>query len=394
MQTDRSAFTPVRAMKKPHVLLALLAAFAASLVVPSANAQIGGAAVIFLQIEPDSRVAGMGNAGVAVADNGYATFWNPAGLGFQRGTELSITHSEWLPEFNAGLFYEYVIVKHHLERWGTFGAHLQYRNLGRHEGRDAQNNPTEEFSSYDLAVGVSYGKQFGEHLSLGTSFRYIHSSLATGQAVQGAGEAEAGRSFGVDLAALYRSPAIDLGGTPTTISAGFNLANVGPAISYTNTPNSDPIPTTLRFGYAVTFDFDQYNKLTLANDFTKSLYKINVDGDSTYADPVLKALFSSWSPITVRTNAASDEEAVFETLSVLDQLVIGAGAEYWYNNLFALRGGYFYENPYNGNRQFLTFGAGLRYNIVGVDFSYIYALEEQHPLANTMRFSLLVNFGE
>ena len=88
-----------------------------------------------------------------------------------------------------------------------------------------------------------------------------------------------------------------------------------------------------------------------------------------------------------------DEDTTFDTVSVFEQLTIGTGIEYWYDQLLALRAGYFYENPNNGNRQFLTLGAGVRYNIIGVDFSYIYALEEDSPLARTMRFSLLLNFA-
>ena len=86
------------------------------------------------------------------------------------------------------------------------------------------------------------------------------------------------------------------------------------------------------------------------------------------------------------------KEGIYETLNAFDQMTISMGFEYWYRELFALRAGYFYENPYFGNRKFLTFGSGVRWNIIGADFSYIYALEENHPLANTMRFSLLVNF--
>jgi hypothetical protein len=125
------------------------------------------------------------------------------------------------------------------------------------------------------------------------------------------------------------------------------------------------------------------------NDFNKDLIHV----DSTGADPFYEALFSSWSSVEVRSNAVNEDEAEYKSLSVLDQMTIGTGLEYWYNNLFAIRGGYFYENPLNGNRKFLTLGAGVRYNIIGVDFSYIYALEENSPLANTMRFSLLLNFA-
>lgn len=377
-----------------HILsVLLLGAILAAATTLTAAAQIGGAAVVFLQIEPDSRSAGMGNTGVALSDNANAIFWNPAGLAHQQGTEASLTHSNWLPEFNAGLFYEYLTAKHRVDGIGTFGAHLTYLFLGEHEGRDEQNNPTGTFRSYDLALGASYGTNLTKNFALGTGTRLIYSNLAPGQTV-GAQETRAGVSLGFDLAGLYRVPEFDLGGMDVGVNFGFNLANMGPKIQYSDAGQSDPIPTNLRLGYAVTFNFDEYNKLTLANDFNKMLIRVEADtvnGGRT-ADPFYKALFTGWQPITVRSNAQSEDEAEMETLNAFEQMTIGAGLEYWYRDLFALRGGYFYENPYNGNRKFLTFGSGIRWNIIGVDFSYIYALEEHHPLANTMRFSLLLNF--
>ena len=159
------------------VMLAFILVSALTLgMVQRAQAQIGGAAVVFLMIEPDSRAAGMGNAGVALADNANAIFWNPAGLADQKGTEAALTHSNWLPEFKAGLFYEYLVAKHHIDGWGTVGAHLTYLFLGEHEYRDAQNNLLGEFRSYDLAAGVSYGFKVGKHLSIGTGVRVIYSS--------------------------------------------------------------------------------------------------------------------------------------------------------------------------------------------------------------------------
>lgn len=372
-----------------------------------AHAQIGGAAVVFLQIEPDSRAAGMGNAGVALSDNAYAIFWNPAGLASQSGTEASLTHSNWLPEFNAGLFYEYLVAKHRIEGIGTFGAHLTYLFLGEHEGRDAQNNPTGTFRSYDLALGASYGTQLTPNFAIGTGARLIYSNLAPGQVV-GAQETRAGVAVGFDLAGLYQFPSFNLGNVDVGINAGFNLANMGPKIQYSDQGQSDPIPTNLRFGYAVTFEFDEYNKITLANDFNKMLIRVVPDAESgtNVADPFYQALFTAWRPIEVcggtvqeceeerrlREEGEPITDPKLERIGVVNQLTIGSGLEYWYRDLFALRGGYFYESPYNGNRQFLTFGSGIRWNIIGVDFSYIYALEENHPLANTMRFSLLLNF--
>jgi hypothetical protein len=351
--------------------------------ITTAWGQVGAAAVPFLQIEPDSRASGMGNANVAVAGDANAVFWNPAGLAFQRGIEGSITHSQWLPEFDAGLFFDYVAGKYHVPDWGTFGMHITYLNLGEHEARDEQNNPLGTFRSYDLALGGAYGFNVSQKFALGTGLRLIYSNLAPGQVV-GTQETKAGVSVGFDLGGLFKTGQFDMGGIASRASFGFNLANMGPTIQYSDSEQSDPIPTNLRFGWAYEMEFDQYNSLRITNDFTKLL----VDRDSTGAESWYTAIFSSWKSIDVNTGTQQDAE--IDQLSVIDQLTIGLGLEYWYNNLFALRGGYFYENPDNGNREFLTLGAGIRYNILGVDFSYIYPLEENHPLADTIRFSVIV----
>jgi hypothetical protein len=235
-------------------------------------------------------------------------------------------------------------------------------------------------------MGVSYGVKVSSRFSVGTSLRFIYSNLAPGQTVDFQ-PTKAGVSTAVDIAGLYRSRPIMLGSVPTTVSAGFNLANMGPKIRYSDSDNADPIPTNLRFGTALTFDFDEYNALNLVLDFNKDL----IDVDSTGSAPFYKAIFSSWRGLDVNLNTSDPTD--IERVGVLRQITIGTGMEYWYDRLLALRFGYFYEDPYNGNREFLTLGAGIRYNIIGVDFSYIYALEEGSPLANTMRFSLLVNFA-
>ena len=371
--------------------------------VREASAQIGASAVVFLMIEPDSRAAGMGNAGVAIADNANALFWNPAGLADQVGTEVALTHSNWLPELSSDLFFEYLVAKHHIKNWGTIGAHVTFLNLGEHEHRDALNVSLGTFRSYDLAVGVSYGFKVSEHISLGTGVRWIHSNLASVSV--GAQETQPGVSVGVDLAAMFKLPAFSLGRVTGQYNFGVNLANMGPKIQYSDSEQADPIPTLIRIGHAFTFEFDDYNKITVANDASKILVRQRVGevcidsndpatcGPDIATDPFYRAIFTSWTPIEVLSSPINDDQQEYRNLSVIDQLLLSVGFEYWYNNLFAARGGYFYENPYNGNRKFLTFGAGIRHNIVGVDFSYVYALEENHPLANTMRFSLLLNFA-
>lgn len=375
----------------------LIASFAVLLLVAGADtalAQPGKAAVPFLRIAPDSRAAGMGNSGVALADNANAIFWNPAGLAYQSNTQLGLTHANWLPEFNAGLFYEYLVGTYHMPGVGTFGGHVTFLNLGESERRTGpgEDGLIGEFQSYDLAVGASYGRKLSERFAFGTGFRMIYSNLAPETE-----SVDSGTAFtaAFDLAGLYRTAPFGLGGADGTFSAGFNLANMGPNISYSRA--EEPLPMNLRFGTALTIDFDEYNSLTITNDLNKTLVnvdermEVDADGDTTFVsnpDPFYQALFSSWGS----TSGITGPGGQAETLSVLQQFTVGTGLEYWYNDLFALRTGYFYEHPNNGNREFLTFGAGLRYNIIGVDISYLYAMEEESPLANTLRFSLLLSF--
>jgi len=351
-------------------------------------------AVPFLQIEPDSRAAGMGMTGVGVANNASALFWNPAGLAGQVGAEVTFTHAPWLPALGADLFYEYLAGKYAVEGIGTFAGHITYLNLGTQDRTDAQGNLLGEFKSYDLAIGASYGTNIMENLAVGTGLRLIYSNLAGGVEVEGQ-PTRAGVAVGVDLGLLWTP---QIGDGKIEPSLGFNLANMGPTIQYSDSEQSDAIPTNLRFGGAIGVNLDEFNSITWALDLNKLL--VSRDEDGGY-DPFYQAIFSSWGAYDVDLNIGDnptenyscDTDPTCNSVGVLKQLTVGTGLEYWYSDLFALRTGYFYEDPANGNRQFLTFGAGIRYSLVGVDMSYIYALEENSPLAEQIRFSVMLNMN-
>jgi opacity protein-like surface antigen len=363
------------------------------------TAQVAITAVPFLQIEPDSRGAGMGNTGVALANNASALFWNPAGLAFQKGNnQASITHSNWLANFNVSdLFYDYVVGTYYIEGIGTIGAHLTYLNLGE-QAITGEDSPEviSRFNSYELAFGASYGYQVSNNFALGTSLRLIYSSLASGTSIS-AQKVNPGSSVAVDLSFLYKTDPFDIGNRSAQFSFGSNLSNLGPGIQYTDNAQKDPLPTVLRFGWAFDIDLDDegINRLTIANDISKIMartepvFETNPDGSidtaRVAAGPV-EALFKSWDSFE-----RFDGQNTIE-VGLMQQFMIGAGLEYWYADQFALRGGYYYEDPNNGDREYITFGAGIRYSFLGVDFSYIRTLESDHPLANTLRFSLLIDF--
>ena len=381
---------------KKNILLALVFAFSVFPVV--SKAQIAITAVPFLQIEPDSRGAAMGNTGVALADNAAAMFWNPAGLAFQRGNQISLTHSNWLKNFNVSdLFYDYVVGKVYVDGIGTIGGHLTFLNLGE-QAVTNEDSPDviSKFNSLEFALGLSYGFEVSQNLALGTSLRFIYSSLASGTSV-GEQKVNPGSSVAVDLSALYRTDPFLIGSNRARFSTGFNLSNIGPGMQYTDNAQKDPLTTMLRFGVAFSYELDPegFNKINIATDVSKIMArtkdKVTTNSDGSLdtmrvASGPLEALIDSWDSWT-HFNGQTNVD-----VNLLQQLMIGTGLEYWYDNTFALRGGFYYEDPNNGDRKYITFGAGLRYNAIGVDFSYIKTLESDHPLANTLRFSLLVDF--
>jgi hypothetical protein len=339
----------------------------------------GESAVPFLLIAPNSRAAGIGESGTGSADDASAIFWNPGALAFMEGQEVSITHANWLPQFQqSDLFYDYLNYRIKVDDiGGVLGASLTYLNLGKfvRTGSDGP-TPIGEFKAFELAGTVGYATRAFEDLGVGLNLRLIHSSLSPigTEQEQGSGKAT---TVSVDIAAMYRPQDLDvplLGNLGRKFSAGFNLSNMGPKVTYIDAAQADPLPTSLRVGLGYRVLEDEFNSLQASIDFARLLVRRYSDGTS---DPFYKAIFTSWGDG-----------------SGLRKITMGGGLEYWYGapRLIALRVGYFYEDPDFGNRRFLTFGAGIRYDIYGFDFSYISA-EENHPLSDTIRFSLLIGWG-
>lgn len=232
-------------------------------------AQVKGTAFPFLRIQPDARASGMGNTGVALANNSSAIFWNPAGLGFQKGNQINITHAKWAPNFDVGLFYDYLVGSHHVKGIGTFGANFTFFNYGHQTHTDINGNNLGTFNSYAFAIGLSYGRKLSDNWAIGTGIRFMHSSLYSGLYPGSGGGFRSSSpvsSFGVDLAALYKTdPFQSFGGNQATFRVGINISNMGPGVRYSNPSNTTnnssntvkqdtieaaPLPTTLRVGWA------------------------------------------------------------------------------------------------------------------------------------------------
>jgi hypothetical protein len=342
-------------------------------------AQAGGAAVPFLLISPDARASGMGEVGTAIADDINAIHWNPAGLGFHDYypnpsnpdatnpyKQFALSFSKWLPQFNADLFYSYMTYGQYFEELdGTIAANFIYMNLGEFTMTSTTGQTLGKFRSGEFALGVSYGTIVAEDLAVGVQLKYIQSNLAP--ATTAGGSAGVGVSAGFDLGVLWKPQNLDIFGLKIgdMLSLGLNLQNIGPKMTYRN--EADPLPTSLRLGTAIKLFENEYNDLTFGFDYAKLLVK----RDSIDSDPLPKSLITGWQ------NKGAE---------------MSMGLEYWYEKLIALRAGYFTEPSALGNRNFWNFGIGVRYDMFELNFSYINTIEENHPLANTMRFSMLVDF--
>lgn len=348
----------------------------------------GEAAVPFLLLAPDSRAGGVGESGTGLADNSAAIFWNPAGIAFQTGTEISITHSNWLPQFKLDLFYDYLTFRQYIKELdGSVTASITYMNFGEFV-RTGETDPTPlgTFRSFDAALTLGYATKVHQDWGLGFNFRIIHSRLSDVSVGQEKGKGVA-TSVSFDIGAMWRPKTLYLPFTDIDIgnqlSIGMNLSNLGPKIYYIDKAQADPIPTNFRLGFAYRIFNDEFNSLTYTLDFSKLL----VSRDSTGSKEFYEALFTAWADKPFK------EE--------LRDIVTSMGLEYWYGTpgefLFALRSGFFYEDPSYGNRKFITFGAGIRYDIYGFDFSYIttsvFKDGENHPLSDTLRFTVLIGWG-
>jgi len=342
---------------------------------------VSEAAVLFLLISPGARASGMGEAFVALADDATAVFWNPAGLAFQDGRELTLMHANWLPQFGSDLFYEFGAYRQHFEGIGTIGLNVTYLNLGKQfiTGEDSP-EVLGEFSSNEFAISGTYGTLLGESLGVGIGLRYIRSNLAPVGAGSERGEGKA-NAFSFDIAALYKIPFVP------KLSLGFNLSNMGPKITYIDAAQADPLPTNLKVGFAYKLVDSKYNKLTVVGDMNKLMVTRHPDGTS---DPFYKALFTSpWTVVEKeKQNIGGEDEKVLSETKIFNGILSG-GMEYWYSDLIALRAGYYWDKP--GKVSFMSFGAGIQYYKYRFDFGYVSAAEG-HPLANTMRFSLTIGF--
>ena len=345
-------------------------------------------AVPFLLITPDARAGSMGEAGVAIQPDANSMSINPAKLAFlEKPYGFSASYSPWLKSLVPDINLAYISGFYKLNDQSAIGGSLRYFSLGQIQLTDAGQQDLGIYSPNEFAIDATYAKRFGNEFSLGTTARFIYSNLTSGQFSAGQ-ETKAGKAFALDVSAFYKKPTV-LFGKDAILSAGLNISNIGTKMSYVDGGNDYFLPTNLKLGGASTFIIDDYNQFTFALDFNKLMVPTQPIRDSN--GTIISGKDPNRSTLSGMFGSFSDAPGGFS--EEMKEISIAAGAEYWYNQQFALRAGYFYETPEKGDRRYFTLGAGLKYNVFNIDFAYLIANPQKSPLANTLRFSLLFNFG-
>jgi len=349
-------------------------------------------AVPFLLISPDSKAGAMGDVGVATTPDANSIHWNPAKLAFvDDDMGFSMSYVPWLRALVPDINLSYLAGYRKLNDNEVIGLELRYFSLGDITFTDILGTTIGQYKPSEFALGTSYSRKLSDNFSLAISGRYIYSNLTGGQSAGGI-PTVAGQSIAADIAGYYTKP-IRLAGRNVDLAIGGNISNIGSKISYTETAVQDFIPINLRLGTAIGTEFDDYNKMSFAFDINKLLVPTppvyNNEGEITIGqDPnvsVVSGIFQSFGDAP----GGFGEE--------MREINYSIGTEYWYANQFAIRAGYFFEHDTKGGRKFFTFGSGVKYNVFALDFSYLInasrSINGNNPLANTMRFTLVFDFG-
>ena len=386
-------------------------------------------AVPFLTIGPDARSGGMGDGGVATSPDANAMHYNPAKYAFiEDKMGFAISYTPWLRNLVNDINMAYVSYYTKIDDMQAIAFTLRYFSLGEIQFTDESGASLGTFNPNEFAIDGTYARKLSDYLSLAVAGRFIYSNLTLGQTIQGV-ETKPGISVAADVALYWEKDVEWFKGMDAKFAWGMNISNIGQKISYTSSNIEQSfIPTNFRIGPRLTLELDDYNTLAFFGDINKLLvptppiYKsdssgnpIPIPGTDQYEiaagkNPdvsVISGMIQSWYDAPGELVEDENGEIIYNedgTAQVVSgsafkeemrEFYYSIGTEYWYNEILAIRAGYFWEHASKGARQYATLGVGLRYNVFGLDFSYLIPTgggTQQHPLQNTLRFSLLFNF--
>lgn len=351
-------------------------------------------AVPFLLISPDARAGGMADQGVATTPDANSVMWNTAKLPFiDTKMGMSLSYSPWLQNLVSDVNITTLAGYSKLNSKSAITFNLRYFSLGDVTFRQEAEDKGYKFAPNEFNFTGGYAMKLSRRLSAGINIKYIRSQLTDNGAGDGFADSQPGNSVATDISAFYKSAQFDLSGKDAYLTGGFNIANIGGKIKYSDSQDqSQFLPANMRLGAGLHIDIDNYNSMSFSFETMKLLVPTQpiyetIDGEKVLTsgkDPnvgVVEGIFQSFTD-------SPDGETEFQ------EFTFSLGAEYWYKNQFAFRGGYFYEDEIKGNRQYATLGAGLKLEMASLDVSYLIPTTSQafSPLQGTLRFSLNIGF--
>lgn len=354
-------------------------------------------AVPFLRISPDARSGGMGDVGIALSADANAQFWNVGKIPFSaKKAGVSVTYTPWMKDLVPDISLAYLAgyVKFGKEDNQAVSASLRYFSMGDINYTDENGNAMGIGKPREFSFDGGYSIRLSPYFSAGVGLRYIHSAIASGLASGGPTDYKPGNTASADVGVYYTKTKEITEFTNRNFSFGAVISNLGGKVSYSST-RSDFIPINLGLGVAHTWQMDEYNKFTLAVDVNKLMVPTPIDSNTDPNNATPSYYIPNKTVVSGVFGSFGDAPGGFS--EELKEFQISAGAEYWYQNQFALRAGYFYENKLKGDRKYLTLGVGVKYNVFGLNGSYLVPSGSginRNPLSNTFRFSLLFDFDK
>lgn len=345
-------------------------------------------AVPFLLIAPDSRAGGMGDAGVATTPDASSMHWNPAKYAFiDSKAGFAATYSPWLRAIVSDINLAYVAGFYKIDDRQTIASSLLFFSLGDITFTDIRGDFIGNYRPNELAIDATYSRKFSDKWSGAVAARYINSNLTQGINVSGVAT-KPGRSIAADVSVYHQQELNWRNVEYAEFAFGLNISNIGSKISYSDaTTDTDFIPTNLRFGPRLSIDLDEYNRLSFFADVNKLLvptppiYALDENGQTITDENGNKKIEAGKDPNvnTIQGLLQSWYDAPGGFSEEMREFYYSIGTEYWYNKAFAVRAGYFWEHENKGNRKYFTLGAGLKYNVFGLDFSYLIPTQQRNP---------------
>ncbi|MDD2529910.1 MAG: type IX secretion system outer membrane channel protein PorV [Bacteroidales bacterium] len=345
--------------------------------------------VPLLLIAPDSRSGAMGDVGVATTPDANSIHYNAAKLAFvEKSAGVAFSYTPWLRDLVGDIDLSYLSAFYKINDRSAVGGSLTYFSLGSIDFYDVAGENKGNFKPNEFAIDLAYSMKLSDNLSASVTGRYIRSDLTQGQNV-GTTSTHAANAFGTDIGVYYQNTIGEE--EDKSYALGLQIANLGSKISYSQAIQKEFQPANLRLGGRYTMDFNQFNSVSFLLDFNKLL----VPTPAIYDD-------STGAIVEGIDNRVGVMQGVFQSFydapngfkEEMQEINISVGAEWVYNKFLFVRGGFFYENPKKGGRQYMTFGGGFKYNIMQLDIAYLVpTVGNNHPLKNTLRLSLSFDFN-